>query len=191
MKTELSGKTYDLKTEIKNDGFRWNANQKAWVKEHETIEEYYRIKEKYEDIAGIKIRLLDSRYSRDNLYRKAFFERYHGFFGIYRCAYCGIPMRKKNVTVDHIVPVAQSADSKKSRLFLKYIGAKNINSVKNLTPCCRRCNSSKGSIRSLRLFIKGYSGKTSLGITIRRLCTLIGLLSVIGILIEVLCLIAR
>lgn len=95
MKTELSGKTYDLKTEIKNDGFRWCADKKAWVKEHETIEEYYRIKEKYENIAGIKIKLLDSCYSRDSLYRKAFFERYHGFFGIYRCAYCGIPMKKR------------------------------------------------------------------------------------------------
>lgn len=191
MKTEISGKTYNLREELKNNGFRWYSDKKVWVKEHNTIEEYYDIKEKFGQISGVKIRLLDSCYSRDNLYRAAFFDRYHGFFGIYRCAYCGTPMRKKNVTVDHIVPISQAADSKLSKFFLKYIGAKNINSVKNLTPCCRRCNSSKGSSRSLRLFFKGYSGKTSLGITIRRLCTLISLLSLIGILIEIFYLIAR
>ena len=46
-------------------------------------------------------------YERSNDYRQQFFKANKPLFGknIYQCAYCGKLKRKKNITVDHVIPV--------------------------------------------------------------------------------------
>ena len=112
MKTEISGKTYPIKAELLADGFSWNSESGIWQKEHADIDEYRQYKRKYKRCKGVKIKIIDSRYNRDNQYRNTYFSNCHGgIFGLYRCAYCGKPLRKKNVTIDHIVPVSRAAAS--------------------------------------------------------------------------------
>lgn len=50
------------------------------------------------------------------------FEKYNGF-----CAYCGVKLNPKKFDIDHIKP--------------KYLGGRNT--IENLNPSCRRCNSWK------------------------------------------------
>lgn len=62
-------------------------------------------------------------------YRKEYFKKNPGIFGrIWFCSQCGKPLiGKKNVVVDHIIPLAKGGR----------------NHVSNCTAICQKCNSSK------------------------------------------------
>ena len=57
--------------------------------------------------------------------REAVYERYHG-----HCAYCGKPIRYKDMQVDHIIPRRKGGRDEMS----------------NYNPACRRCNHYKDSL---------------------------------------------
>jgi len=62
--------------------------------------------------------------------KQAIFARYGG-----HCAYCGKPMQRKNMTVDHLVPQSRGGG----------------NNIENLMPSCRSCNGLKAA-DSLEVF---------------------------------------
>lgn len=76
---------------------------------------------------------------REYNYREEYFKHNKGLFGIYFCAQCFKPLLKKDVEVDHIIP----------------LGKKGINHVGNCTATCRKCNRSKSDKLDERA-IKGF-----------------------------------
>lgn len=81
-------------------------------------------------------------YRSDN-YRAEYFRKNPGLFGkIHFCYYCGKPLTKKYVEVDHILPVSKS----------------RVNSTFNLAASCRKCNRSK-SDKINHLVAVGYGRK--------------------------------
>ncbi len=56
--------------------------------------------------------------------RQAIFMKYHG-----HCAYCGRPLKMEAMTVDHLVPKSKGGG----------------NSIENLMPSCRDCNTAKAA----------------------------------------------
>ena len=90
-------------------------------------------------------------------YRKHYFEGHNGYFEIYCCSYCGRLLFKKDATVDHIVPVHAAERMRLVRwLYRREEGG--INSAKNLTTACSRCNSAKGSKCGIWL-LRGWMGR--------------------------------
>lgn len=64
---------------------------------------------------------------RSDDYRRQYLKHNKGFLGLYFCAYCLKPVTKKNMEVDHILPVSKSG----------------INHRGNLVCSCSKCNRSK------------------------------------------------
>lgn len=92
-------------------------------------------------------------------YRKRFFERYRPAFGdYYFCSYCGRPVKKDRVTVDHLYPVDRVKTSRSLRRRLEKCGYDSVNDPKNLVPACRSCNSRKGTKTGLWI-IAGSLGR--------------------------------
>lgn len=90
-------------------------------------------------------------------YRKKYFHKHPGYFGLYCCAYCGRLMEDRTATVDHIVPVNAVARSRIIRLL--YHGRQDgINTLHNLTTACGKCNSTKGSKLGLWI-LRGWIGR--------------------------------
>lgn len=118
--------------------------------------------------------MVDDRMERSNSYRKKFFDSYHGIFGsgLYLCAYCGRPMRKNKVRVDHIIPVYLAGNSGKYRRILALKGIKTVNDTKNLTASCAKCNGRKGSLGGLWV-VRGYFGKSALRVLLKEALYLI------------------
>lgn len=100
------------------------------------------------------------RYTRGKDYRKTFFENKKGVFGsdVYLCAYCGRPIHKKKVTVDHLIPCHKVKHWGFGRLLMFMSGIRNVNDSKNLVAACHHCNSSKGSKMGFWL-IRGMLGR--------------------------------
>lgn len=103
---------------------------------------------------------IDNRFAkRSSDYRTKFFENNKPVFGqSYICAYCGWPVHKDNVTVDHLYPVAAVSQSISLQKKLKRHGIEDINDVKNLVPSCRSCNSRKGKKLGIWIF-RGKIGR--------------------------------
>ena len=118
--------------------------------------------------------MTDDRMERSTSYRKNFFAADYGLFGsgIYFCAYCGRPMRKNKVRVDHIIPVYLAGNSGKYRRLLALKGIRNVNDTKNLTASCVRCNGRKGSLGGLWV-IRGYFGKSAFRVLLKEALYLI------------------
>ena len=97
---------------------------------------------------------------RSDDYRKKFFESNKGILssGIYHCSYCGKILTKKNVSVDHLIPVHRVKRFSLARLIMLYNGINDVNDIRNLVPSCKRCNSKKGSKMGLWLY-RGNIGK--------------------------------
>ena len=85
-----------------------------------------------------------NKYERDSGYRRRYFAKHKGVCGIYLCAYCGKPILRKNVTVDHIIPVYKAKTSWIYRTFVVSQKETGINSLNNLVAACSRCNQKKG-----------------------------------------------
>lgn len=84
-----------------------------------------------------------SKSHRSDNYRYQYFKRNPGLFGkLHFCHYCGKPLTKKHVEVDHILPVSKS----------------RINSTLNLVAACRKCNRSK-SDKINHLVVVGFTRK--------------------------------
>lgn len=113
---------------------------------------------------GLKLIIMNSKYERSRDYKKIYFDNNHGFFGknkYFHCSYCGRVLSKKEVTVDHVIPIQKvrsSIDKKYYHLLMKRMNIENINDQKNLVASCRLCNSRKGSKAGLWI-IRGLLGR--------------------------------
>lgn len=90
---------------------------------------------------------IDNSYGRrSTTYRREFFERIKPAFGdYYFCSYCGKPVRKNRITVDHLYPVHEARKNIRLQKMLKRRGIHSINDPKNLVPACQKCNQAKSS----------------------------------------------
>ena len=90
---------------------------------------------------------IDNRYgTRGSSYRARFLRHHDPVFGMfYFCAYCGKPVSKKNVTVDHLYPVAKVSRDPALQKKLRRQGIDDLNSERNLVPACYRCNQAKAA----------------------------------------------
>lgn len=106
---------------------------------------------------------IDNEYGkRSSNYRQIFFQNSIPAFGSYYfCAYCGFPVRKDKVTVDHLYPNAKAQKSLGIQHWMKLMGIPDVNSPKNLVPACRRCNQHKAAKMGIWIFA-GYIGKIRL-----------------------------
>lgn len=83
---------------------------------------------------------------RSNTYRHTFFKYTLPFFkNYYVCAYCGKPLKRNKLTVDHIYPVSKVDKSQILQEKLRKMGATSVNSYQNLVASCYRCNMRKGT----------------------------------------------
>ena len=90
---------------------------------------------------------IDTRYgTRGSSYRARFLRNNDPVLGMfYFCAYCGRPVSKKYVTVDHLYPVAKVSRDPALQKKLRRQGIDDLNSEKNLVPACYRCNQAKAA----------------------------------------------
>lgn len=90
---------------------------------------------------------IDNEYgTRDSGYRARFFRSNAPVLGLfYFCAYCGKPLSKKRVTVDHLYPVAKVSRDMELQKKLRRQGITDLNSEKNLVAACYRCNQEKAA----------------------------------------------
>ena len=100
-------------------------------------------------------RWYESSWDRNSNYRQAFIQNYRGPM---RCRYCNRKITKKNMEVDHLIPVARAKKGGFARQMLKEEGIANVNDVRNLVPSCRRCNRRKGTKMGV-WYIRGILGK--------------------------------
>lgn len=109
---------------------------------------------------GVLTYRIDNEFgNRGGSYRNIFFRSSRPFVGdIYFCAYCGRPVRKKNLTVDHIVPVGRVKKSATLQKRLKRRGITSVNDIRNLAPSCMACNHKKSDRMGLWV-IRGRIGK--------------------------------
>lgn len=107
----------------------------------------------------ISIRITNSFSARGNGYRRKFFDTYPPFIGgFYICAYCGKPVRKDKLTIDHLYPVGQIKRSAKLQKKLMKMGYESVNDPRNLVPSCDRCNHKKAAKMGIWI-IKGKIGR--------------------------------
>lgn len=104
---------------------------------------------------------IDNDFGKRNNYRAIYFESNRPVIGNrYFCAYCGILISRRNVTVDHIYPVHLADTDFKTQRMLSRKGWKSINDVRNLVAACRKCNSRKSDKTGLWI-LRGKIGKSS------------------------------
>lgn len=84
--------------------------------------------------------LIGKQYERDSTYRKKWFATNKSRSGYYLCTYCGFPVHRKKITVDHIIPIQKVKESEHYRKLLKRKGCDNVNDLKNLCGACWSCN---------------------------------------------------
>lgn len=116
----------------------------------------------------------DDSMERSTNYRSNFFKNRKGVFGsnIYVCAYCGRFMTKKNVRVDHIIPVYKAKNYNFYKKLLSFQGIKNVNDARNLTASCEKCNQKKSAYGGLWI-IRGWFGKSWLRVLLKEFIFLI------------------
>lgn len=90
--------------------------------------------------SGIKYRIYDKKWERSSDYRSDFFKRNKGPF---RCRYCNKKLKKNEVVVDHLIPVAKVKKSQFARDLLYIRGISTVNDYRNLVPACAKCNRKK------------------------------------------------
>ncbi len=129
-----------------------------------------------------------SKWDRDDNYRKEFLKHNKGLFGcIYICAYCGRPMLRSTMQVDHHLAINHVKHSPMLKLWFglnniahnavnrikcavtgeKFVKMQGVNVAYNLLPACPKCNnkkSDKGGMWTVRGYIGGTIWKILNGI---------------------------
>lgn len=143
-------KTFQHRTAISKLGFWYIKNQQTdgrWVKEC-TKKELAEVK-KFCKKHRLEYAVYEEGYTRSSNYRYRYFKAHKGLFNkFYLCSYCGKIKTKKNITVDHIIPVDKVVKGKsrdRYKRVLRRNGIKDINDIKNLTTACKSCNSKKSA----------------------------------------------
>jgi hypothetical protein len=155
-------KVHKIKKDLLNSGFHNISNEldnKRYLSKIFYNQQSYDAfinKCKRENIRYLKV---NTDISRSSNYRQKYFSQFSENKRIFRCAYCGKLMFRKNVTVDHIIPVNKMKFSK----FYKFIGftllrLKSVNNTRNLVSACKKCNSKKSDKGGLWI-IRGFLGK--------------------------------
>lgn len=96
------------------------------------------------------------KYQRSQTYRSDLIRNYPTVKGKYRCVYCGRLIERRDMVVDHIIPVRSAQTSSYARRLLH---GRNVNDLSNLAPACHRCNMKKGSTCSKTWIKKARKGK--------------------------------
>lgn len=124
--------------------------------------------------------VIDEKYTRNNSYRKEFLEQYKNNSHIL-CAYCGLLVDKKDITVDHIIPVDKAKKGKGgARMLMNILRVDNVNNQKNLAAACKKCNNRKRTKMGFWV-IKGFIGKSKCLWTIRWLLRIGIIIAIIAI----------
>lgn len=118
-----------------------------------------------------------SKWDRGDSYRTDFLKYNKGFFGnLYFCVYCGKPITRKKMVVDHHIAINYV---KKNPLLKLYFGLSNVvtnflgyimhgskwkknsgvNVTYNLVPACTKCNGAKSDKGGLWI-VRGLIGGT-------------------------------
>ena len=103
-----------------------------------------------------------SEYVRSGSYRAVFFTHEKGDRGngkVYHCAYCGRRLKRKDVTVDHVIPVSAAQKTGAGKAAMAFWGIRNVNDPANLVASCERCNSRKGHSGGLWI-LRGFMGRS-------------------------------
>ena len=152
--------TYRYRRDLRRMGFLFQGEpDKCWCGEVDVVEvgalEDWCFKRKLE---------IETPYSRRSSdYRRVFFEACAPNAGKcrYFCAYCGFPVRKERITVDHLIAVKRAQRSRFYLNLLRKWDCESVNDVRNLVPSCRRCNSRKGTKAGVWVLL-GELGRHSL-----------------------------
>ncbi len=102
----------------------------------------------------------DNAYAkRSSSYRDVFFASHPPAAGrFYFCSYCGKPVDRNRISVDHLYPVGQTSKSLRLQRHMKHLGIEGVNSSRNLVPACERCNKKKGKKMGLWT-VRGWIGR--------------------------------
>lgn len=148
--------TYEQKDALKRNGFKWEG--RCWMKES-MLELEVRHWEEWSRFRGLRMKAISEISERGSHYRAEFFAHNPLMFGDkYVCAYCGRRLTKKQVQVDHIIPVEMAKRRADIRDKIHSYGWESINDPANLCAACSRCNKSK-SCRGGLWIIRGRLGK--------------------------------
>lgn len=167
-----------LEKDVIPKGNRKLLNRRNFYKQHLTSLGFSHVRGKYviqlddENEIEIMKTLLESyrtkyqsypnSYLRSGDYRKKFFDKNRPIFkDYYICAYCGRFLKKKDVTVDHIISIRKAQKSKILQFILRLVKINDINDEKNLTASCETCNKKKGQKLSLSYVLRGILGRKS------------------------------
>lgn len=119
----------------------------------------------YKRSRGLRFICYDKKFDRNTIYRQTFFRNNPPNArpigkkknSLWRCCYCGRKLQKKQVEVDHLIPVYQA---KRKRYWQKKL-PNGVNDKENLVASCRRCNRLKSS-KTGSWYIRGILGQYSL-----------------------------
>lgn len=119
----------------------------------------------YKRSRGLRFICYDKKFDRNTIYRQTFFRNNPPNTrpigkkknSLWRCCYCGRKLQKKQVEVDHLIPVYQA---KRKRYWQKKL-PNGVNDKENLVASCRRCNRLKSSKTGL-WYIRGILGQYTL-----------------------------
>lgn len=155
--------TYPFRKLLSQEGFQWKrTGKKTGLWEKDCTQYELRKYKRFCKNHSLKFLECDPQYMRSSNYRSLFFKQSRPDRGDkYRCVYCGKLLYSDHVTVDHIIPVnkvLRSNQKKKYRKYLKWIGASNVNDMKNLAPACSSCNLKKSDSGGLWI-LRGFLGR--------------------------------
>lgn len=137
--------TYRQRHRLRDMGFSYDSSTGRW-RTHEESRKRIAAYERFARRKKLRIRAYDQGYERSADYRKAFFAAYKpAVKGRYLCAYCGRPLKREQVTVDHIISVDRAQRSGAAQRALARRGISDVNDPRNLCAACRSCNSSKSN----------------------------------------------
>ena len=150
--------TYFYRKELYEMGFRFRKKNKMWIKKDNdtSLLEFYKLFSKTRKLSCV---FYNELFERNNDYRRNFFINYKPQFkGKYFCAYCGSLFLPEDITVDHIIPINKAKKSRFAKKILHILKINDINSYKNLAPCCLNCNCKKGTKMGIWT-VFGFLGK--------------------------------